>query len=256
MIELQNTELECLRWLCKDKEDVPLLSCLQGIIGRVWADRKAEPEIALVLVADFCYLIGHVVDNKVEKLLFEVLQNCKGKIIIVEDISWVKLLEKYFPNNLNRFIRYSMKKELDTFNKNELINFINSTETNFKIQKIDKSIYNKALQDEFMADCCSYFMDYEEYYEHGIGFAILYNEEIIAAASSYCYCEGEIEVTIGTKPEYRRNGLAAGCASKLILHCLENNIYPRWEAANVESVALAEKLGYHFNKEFQVYRIV
>jgi hypothetical protein len=32
-------------------------------------------------------------------------------------------------------------------------------------------------------------------------------------------------------------------------------ISPRWDAANMESVALAEKLGYHFDKEYQAYSI-
>lgn len=36
---------------------------------------------------------------------------------------------------------------------------------------------------------------------------------------------------------------------------MERNIYPRWDAANLESVAIAEKLGYHFDKEYEVYSI-
>ncbi|MBK1809116.1 GNAT family N-acetyltransferase [Clostridium sp. YIM B02505] len=53
----------------------------------------------------------------------------------------------------------------------------------------------------------------------------------------------------------KQGGLALACASKLILDCLERVIYPRWDAANLESVALAEKLGYHFDKEYIVYSI-
>lgn len=64
-----------------------------------------------------------------------------------------------------------------------------------------------------------------------------------------------IEITIGTKNEYRRKGLALAVASRLILDCAERNIYPRWDASNIESVELAEKLGYHFDKEYEVYSI-
>ncbi|OPJ64374.1 GNAT acetyltransferase [Clostridium oryzae] len=106
-----------------------------------------------------------------------------------------------------------------------------------------------------MADCCSNFASLEEFLEHGIGYVIVHNGEIISGASSYSYCEGSIEITIGTKKEFRRKGLALAVASKLIVECMERNIYPAWDAANLESVALAEKLGYHFDKAYEVYSI-
>ncbi len=45
--------------------------------------------------------------------------------------------------------------------------------------------------------------------------------EIISGASSYSYCEGSIDITIETKPEYKRQGLALACASKVILGCMQ-----------------------------------
>ena len=67
-----------------------------------------------------------------------------------------------------------------------------------------------------------------------------------AGASSYTWYRGGIEIEIDTKAEYRRQGLALCCASALLLHCLERGLYPSWDAATPISVALAEKLGYHF----------
>ena len=68
---------------------------------------------------------------------------------------------------------------------------------------------------------------------------IIHNGEIISGAGSYSYCDGKIDIIIGTKDEYRRNGLTLACASKLILDCLERNVYPQWDAANLYSVAIA-----------------
>jgi len=45
------------------------------------------------------------------------------------------------------------------------------------------------------------------------------------------------------------------CASQLILDCIKKNIYPRWEGIDMISVALAEKLGYHFETAYDVYSI-
>ena len=53
--------------------------------------------------------------------------------------------------------------------------------------------------------------------------------------------------------EERRKGLASITCSKLILSCLDDGLYPSWDAANMESVKLAEKLGYEFSHEYSVY---
>ncbi|GAA0774758.1 hypothetical protein GCM10008908_25150 [Clostridium subterminale] len=79
--------------------------------------------------------------------------------------------------------------------------------------------------------------------------------EIISGASSYSYCEGAIDITIETKPEYKRKGLALACASKVILECMERGLYPQWDASNLLSVSLAQKLGYNVDKEYWVYFI-
>ena len=43
------------------------------------------------------------------------------------------------------------------------------------------------------------------------------------------------------------------CAAALILECEKRGIYPSWDAHNVESKALAEKLGYRIDKEYTAY---
>lgn len=49
---------------------------------------------------------------------------------------------------------------------------------------------------------------------------------------------------------YRQRGLAYVCAAKLILECLERDLYPSWDAKTKISVALAEKLGYHYSHTY------
>ncbi|MCR2023895.1 GNAT family N-acetyltransferase, partial [Blautia pseudococcoides] len=45
------------------------------------------------------------------------------------------------------------------------------------------------------------------------------------------------------------------CAAQLILDYLERGLYPSWDAQNPASVALSEKLGYHFDKEYTVCEV-
>lgn len=57
------------------------------------------------------------------------------------------------------------------------------------------------------------------------------------------------------RAEYRRRGLASICGAKLILECLNRNLYPSWDAQNEASAALAEKLGYHYSHTYTAIEI-
>jgi hypothetical protein len=224
-------------------------------MGKAWVDDKPEPTMAIVIVADFCYLFGTVDDNEDDVNMKKILENAQRKILMIFDISWIVLIEKYYVNRFKKFKRFSIKREPNVFQRETLNSYIKAGESNFEIKRIDEEIYYKVLNDAFMADCCSNFTSIESFLSNGIGYVIMYDNEIISGASSYSYCKGSIDITIGTKEEYRKKGLALACASKLILDCLDKNIYPRWDATNIESVALAEKLGYHFEREYEVYTI-
>jgi len=256
LIELLKEEMHCIAPLCQcRKEDVVLWSCVEGNMGRIWVNKRNNPTFAMALVADFCFLLGSENDIEEDIIVKKLSENSMGKVIVIDDILFGSMIEKKFPNNFKRFNRYALKGELKLFQKKQLEEFILIVESEFEIKKIDESIYYKVLEEGWTADFCSNFISLEDYLKNGIGYVIMHNGEIISGAGSYSYCEGKIEITIGTKEEYRRKGLALACASKLILDCLERNVYPRWDAVNKYSVALAEKLGYDFEKEYVVYSI-
>ena len=55
--------------------------------------------------------------------------------------------------------------------------------------------------------------------------------------------------------EERRKGFAKVVSAALILLCLEEGLYPSWDAQNMISVHLAEKLGYELDHEYMVYEV-
>lgn len=257
MVELSNSEMNCLIPLIKEKQDVELWAVAEGkMLGKAWVDNKENPLTALVLIADFCFLLGVNENEGNETYIKKLLEKFKRKILVPYSNYWNLFIEKHFPNNHEKYIRYAIKREQNVFDRDKLKGFIDIDEHEFFIEKIDQSNYNKVLEDEFMADCCSNFSSLEDFLNNGIGYIIIHENEIISGASSYSYCNGAISITIGTKREYRKKGLALACASKVILECLDKNVYPKWDASNLESVTLAEKLGYHFDKEYIVYSIL
>ena len=56
---------------------------------------------------------------------------------------------------------------------------------------------------------------------------------------------------------FRANGLYLldEPEAALILQCLEEGLYPSWDAQNMISVHLAEKLGYELDYEYMVYEV-
>ena len=222
-------------------------------MGNAWVDETDNPRSAQIITGDFCFIAGVPNIELVKNIPAGFPSKCI--FMIPHNDEWADLIEQTYKDMCCKFMRYALKKENGVFNRDRLRSFIDKLTPEYQIRKIDETLFNKVLAEEWSADLCSQFKDYAEYEKLGIGFAALHNGEIVSGASSYTVYDKGIEIEIDTKSEYRRKGLALACASRLILECLDRGLYPSWDAANKESVALAEKLGYHFDREYVTYGI-
>ena len=84
---------------------------------------------------------------------------------------------------------------------------------------------------------------------------VVKNGEIVSGASSYTRYREGIEIEVDTVETERRKHLALIVCSALILKCLNEDLYPSWDAQNMASVRLAEKLGYQFDHEYTAYEV-
>ena len=255
MIELFSEERKILTELPIPTEEVCIWSCIEGIMGRAWVNDRTHPSYGVVAVADFLFLLGHVPNEISNELIALIEKFGRNQIIVCENPAWENVILTEFPDNNKAFKRYSFHWKPEVFNKTLLEAYVNTKDVPYEIVPFTREIAEKALQNSFTADFCMFLESPETFMKKGIGFCMIHNDQIIAGASSYSMCNGAIDITIGTLEEYRRKGLALKCAAKLILECLERGIYPRWDAANLESVELAKKLGYRFKEEYQVYTI-
>ncbi|MFA9466291.1 MAG: GNAT family N-acetyltransferase [Velocimicrobium sp.] len=234
-------------------QETLIWSCLEHIMGSIYVDSLEKPLSAMALLGDFCFFAG--VPNE-EIVRFKPL-DCRNHFIIMvpQNDTWAKLIVHAYGNKAKMVIRYAIKKERNIFDKEKLQNAISSLPPEYSLKMIDEDIFNLCRSSEWSMDLVSQFKDYERYKELGIGVAILKDGVVISGASSYTRYQDGIEIEIDTKKEHRRKGLAYVCGAKLILECLERELYPSWDAQNKWSVALAEKLGYHFDHEYFVYEI-
>lgn len=256
MIKINDSERSNLSKLCScRKNDNLLLWFLEGNpYCAAWLDDVIHPEEAIIIAADFCYLMGVVKHHdEIEEVLEE---NARHKIIIPCGTHWDAYLKECMSEKVRCYSRYAIKHEPNVFDKNNLEQLIKNIDPVYEIKQIDEDIYKEVLDIDWAADGCCFYRSYEDFKENGLGYVVLRDRQLVSIASSYTTYKNTIGVTIGTLEEYQRHGLAAACGATLILECLERGIYPEWEASNMNSVALSEKLGYHFDKEFDVYLLI
>lgn len=241
-----------LEVLIKDWNETMIWSCIQGYMGEAYADNIENPKSVQFVVADFCFFAG--VPNE------ELVKNTKvikSNFIIMTSYNneWNKLIEEIYPENSRKVKRYAIKKEKDIFCREKLEQAVNDLNKSYEVKLIDEKIYEEIMREEWSKDLCSQFLNVKDYCNRGLGIVVLHNKQVVAGASSYTVYNEGIEIEIDTKFEYRRQGLAYVAGAKLILECLDRGLYPSWDAQNLWSVALSEKLGYHFDHEYIAYEI-
>lgn len=234
-------------------EETIIWSCLQGIMGEIYAESGVKPLSAMAILGDFAFFGGK--PNK-ELLLYKP-QSCKQDFLIMvpQNEEWGKLIEECYGMKAKKVSRYAIKKEPYIFDREKLQQALLTLPEDLEIKMMDEESFNQCRENKWSRDLISQFPDYAAYQKLGLGAVIMKEGKVVCGASSYSRYKDGIEIEIDTKEEYRKRGLAYICAAKLILACLERNWYPSWDAQNKISVALAEKLGYHYSHTYTAYEI-
>lgn len=216
-------------------------SVLEGTMGEAYVDEILNPKIAFLIVRSYCFISGNIEKRILKEIIDENLK--KYKLIPSDEIA--KKIEEIYSNNVIKSQRYSMKKDV-IFNRDKLKEMSSNLESNFKIVKINEVLANRIKEEDFLNIT-------DEYKENGIGFCCIDNNEIVGVASSNIFYKDGIEVNIKVKEQFRRKRIATAMASNLILECLEKNKKISWDAANINSVNLAKKLGFEYDSTYNIY---
>ena len=225
-----------------------IFSCLQKIMGKVYVSDLEQPKSAYAFVGCFGFYAG-IPDKEM------VMDRPDGFVIMTpQNNEWAKLIEECYPL-AKKVTRYAIKKDT-IFDQTMLQNEILKLPAGYELKKIDADIYDQCLENPATEDFVSAFESKEKYLQMGRGMVILKNGIIVAGASSYTRYREGIEVEVDTIEPERRKHLATIACSALILNCLEEGLYPSWDAQNMNSVRLAEKLGYKFDHEYVAYEVI
>ncbi len=234
-------------------QETLIWSCLQGVMGHLYVTNQEYPDCAMALIGDFCFFAG---EPSGELASFKPA-GCQQDFVIMipQTDEWATLIEEVYGERARKVERYAIKKEPDIFDRAKLQQIVDSKADEYELQMIDEQWFHQCKEMSWCRDWVSQYDTYEFYEKHGLGVILLKDGEVVSGASSYSAYIGGIEIEIDTHEDYRRRGLASICGAKLMLECLERGWYPSWDAQNLGSVALAERLGYHFDHAYMAYEI-
>ena len=233
-------------------DETIIWSCLQGVMGEVYANENEDAAVAIL--GDFAFFAG----TPCEELVRFKPDNYEQDFIIMvpQNNEWAKLIESYYGEMAKKVTRYAIKKEPDIFDTEMLEKAALSLPAEYEVRFLGEQEYNMCRSNGWSNDLVAQYDNYEMYKKLGLGVVIVKDGELLAGASSYSTYNKGIEIEIDTREDYRRKGLAYDCGAKLILECLKRGLYPSWDAQNKASVDLAEKLGYYFSHEYIAYEVM
>ena len=228
-------------------EETLIYSCLQKVMGKVFVTDVDEPKSAVAFVGCFALLAGEPSEELV-----------RGKpdgfvIMVPQNDAWSLLIEKCYPDAIRR-TRYAIRKDT-RFDRGFLKGIVAGLPEGYELKDIDSEIYDMCTTDPVYRDFVSAFESKKKYLEEGRGTVILKDGKIVSGASSYTRYKEGIEIEVDTCGNERGKGLATIVCAALILRCLDEGLYPSWDAHNMISVKLAQKLGYEFSYEYAAYEV-
>jgi len=230
-------------------------STLDGCMGEAYAD--PENTAALVVNGDIAFLVGDAGCPEAEALAAHRPPSLQGRMIRLSsrEAEWHPVIERVWSGQARKVERYAIRKDMDHFDQNALRRFTETLPPGVRLAPLEGELYHMVRAEEWSRDFVSQFRDDADYRSRGLGVVALHGDEPVAGASSYVVFRGGIEIEIDTRKDWRRRGLATACGAALMLRCFERGLYPSWDAANRESVALAEKLGYVYDRPYTTYEI-
>lgn len=233
--------------LFADWQETLIYSCLQSVMGKIYVTDTEKPESAFAFVGCFGFFAGRP-DREL------VSHKPGGFVILVpQNEAWSALIEECYPA-AKKVKRYAIKKNT-IFDVEMLQKEISNLPPEYELKQIDADLYDQCLENPVTADFVSAFESKEQYLKIGRGMVILKDRKIVSGASSYTRYNEGIEIEVDTIEPERRKHFATIACSALILKCLEEGLYPSWDAQNMHSVRLAEKLGYEFDHAYTAYEV-
>ena len=217
---------------------------------KLYVDDLNSPKSVIGCLGGWCYCAG-----KPNKSLLRSRKPREWYGLFPQNKGWEKLILECFPD-AEKVTRYAIKHDAN-FNKEKLQAMIDALPEGYELKIIDSKVYDmcKRSKDDDVEGLIDWFDTKKQFLEEALGYAVIKDGKAVGGASTAYRFPSAIDIEVDVSKKHRRKGLASAASAKLILDCLDRGFKPTWDAANMKSVHLSEKLGYTFNYKYHCYWI-
>lgn len=251
VVVIENQEI--LEQFFGNTQKTMVRSCCEKIMGKVYGKEGEKPDSAMAVLGDFTFFAGK--PDEVLTAYWPKESRENYRILVPQDAEWERIIEQYYGTKCRKITRYRMKKEPGIFPQEILEKASASLPKDVTLLCMNESLFYRSREQGWSRDFTALYPDFRFFEKYGLGVLAIKDGEILAGASSYSSYSKGIEIEVDTREDWRRQGLAYACCAKLILECLMRGWYPNWDAHNLESAALAKKLGYHLEEAYTAYEV-
>jgi GNAT superfamily N-acetyltransferase len=145
----------------------------------------------------------------------------------------------------------SWNQRVYTLQRSDYKNYELTIEKDYRVVKISKAFFNNSDRTikniEFLeSKIAEYWSSPEKFFNEGIGYCIVYKNEIVSVCFSGFVVENIHCIDIETLEEHQGKKLAQQVALSYVKECLDHNLVPYWDCmeSNKPSIAVAENIGF------------
>ena len=223
----------------------PLLDKGKGV---VWTNSTERPTVARLQISIINAVTGDSSIPDAEEIIrmIEPMQ-----LVFGPDEGWTMLIKEIWGERLGIQKRALLSPEsLDIDYLRELRDQLPE---GYELERLNLEAIRRIDKRKSM-HILNFFGSSTNFYDEGIAYGISFENKIVSMASTFTPYTDMFEIQVDTfDTEHRRKGLATSVSAALIVHALENNLVPYWDAANEASISLALKLGYTNPNRWEVY---
>lgn len=226
--------------------DISIECVLEDQMGSAYVDDVDNPAFFMIDQGGFFVYFAGDLNSSAGHAFIKNMP--AGRMLMSGSEGWHDAVQAVFDSErLRPITRYSYSS--DSLSLDHLNQLAQGNSHIAGIKLFDVDLINSGIR-YFDLDA---FESAEDFVQRGIGYAMMQDDTIIGIAYSSLVNTRAIEVSIVVEEEHRKKGIATALAAKLLVWCLERRLHPNWDAANLPSCGLAEKLGYTSKGEYRAY---
>ena len=230
-------------------------SCCMGLCASyAFADATDRPSAAIIVLERFG--LGFAAgDAKHAEALLDAIRGLHPWFMVYDPPeTWQRHLACWSKDSFASF-RYSFQRDKSLFRANTLRRLTRVPDGCILVP-YNYDLLQEALSAEWSEDQMGAFYNERDFLGRGFGLALLRDGELVAGCTTFCRHHDGYDIQVDTRPDMRNKGYATCVAAAFIQECLSMGHTPYWDAANLSSLRLAQRLGYVFNGAYLTWMLI